>query len=174
MKLTTREIAVFSMLGALMYASKIIMDMLPNIHLLGTLITAYTIVYRRKALYPIYVFVMLMGLFHGFNTWWIPYLYIWMVLWAMVMLLPRKLSGPWKSVVYMSVSAMHGFLYGLLYAPVQFFVLGCSLKATAAWYMTGIPWDITHGISNFFCGILISPLVRTLKLAEKSRMHSGQ
>ena len=91
MKLTTREITVFAMLGAIMYVSKIIMDLAPNIHLLGMFIVAYTIVYRAKALYPIYVFVFITGLFGGFATWWIPYLYIWTILWGITMLFPKRM-----------------------------------------------------------------------------------
>lgn len=53
MKLTAREIAVFGMLGAVMFASKLLMEFAPNIHLLGTFIVAFTVVYRRKALYVI-------------------------------------------------------------------------------------------------------------------------
>lgn len=34
-KLTIREMAVFAMLGTLMYASKMIMEVAPNVHLLG-------------------------------------------------------------------------------------------------------------------------------------------
>ena len=60
MKLTTREIAVFAMLGAVMYASTIIMEFAPNIHLIGVFIIAFTVVYRSKALYPIYIYVLLL------------------------------------------------------------------------------------------------------------------
>ena len=59
MKLTTREIAVFAMLGAVMYVSKMIMELAPNIHLLGVFTVAFTVVYRKKALYPIYAYVLL-------------------------------------------------------------------------------------------------------------------
>ena len=69
MKLTIKEMAVFGMLGALMYASKMLMELFPNIHLLGTFIIALTLVYRKKALYPIYTFVLITGLFGGFATW---------------------------------------------------------------------------------------------------------
>ena len=62
MKLTIRELTVFSMLGAVTYASKVLMEALPNIHLVGVFIIAFTLVYRRKALYPIYVYVFLTGL----------------------------------------------------------------------------------------------------------------
>ena len=90
MKVSTREMTVFAMLGAVMYASKMIMEAAPNIHLLGTFITAYTIVYRKKALYPIYTYVILNGLFSGFASWWVPYLYVWTVLWGAGMRLHRR------------------------------------------------------------------------------------
>ena len=73
-KANVKEIAIFGMLGALMYASKVLMEILPNIHLIGVFIIAITVVYRKKALYPLYLFVFLTGLLNGFGTWWIPYL----------------------------------------------------------------------------------------------------
>ena len=169
MKLTIREMTIFSMLGAIMYASKMIMEVAPNIHLLGAFIVAFTVVYRKKALYPIYIFIFLIGLFNGFNAWWLPYLYIWTVLWAAVMLLPRKIPKMWQPIIYMSVSAMHGFLYGILYAPVQAAMFGLNFEGTIAWIVTGLPWDMIHGVSNFFCGILIVPIISVLRLAEKSQ-----
>ena len=63
MKLTIRETAIFAMLGSVMYASKMVMEILPNVHLLGVFTIAYTIVYRKKALYPIYIYVILNGIF---------------------------------------------------------------------------------------------------------------
>lgn len=172
MKLTIREIAVFGMLGAVMYVSKMVMEMLPNIHLLGVLTIAYTIVYRKKALYPIYIYVILNGIFCGFAAWWIPYLYLWTVLWGIVMLLPKKIPSKIQIPVYMIVCAVHGFLFGTLYAPVQAVLYGLNLKETFAWIAAGLPWDCIHGISNFFCGILIMPIAYALRLAEGYREKS--
>ena len=168
MKLTTREITIFAMLGAVMYASKVIMELAPNIHLLGVFTIAFTVVYRKKALYPIYIYVLLNGIFSGFSAWWIPYLYLWTVLWGVVMLLPKKMPKLIQPVVYMTVCAMHGFLFGTLYAPVHAVMFGLSLEAMIAWIVAGLPWDVLHGISNFFCGMLIMPLISILRLTEKS------
>ena len=170
MKLTIREMTIFSMLGAIMYASKMIMEVAPNIHLLGAFTVAFTVVYRKKALYPIYIFVFLIGLFNGFNAWWIPYLYIWAVLWAAVMLLPKKLPKMWQPIIYMLVSAAHGFLYGTLYAPAQAVMFGLNFEGTIAWIIAGLPWDMIHGVSNFFCGILIVPIISVLRVAEKNQI----
>ncbi len=168
MRLTIREIAVFGMLGALMYASKMIMEVAPNVHLLGTFTIAFTVVYGKKALYPIYTYVILNGIFCGFAAWWIPYLYVWALLWGAVMLLPKKIPGKIRPFVYMAVCAAHGFLFGTLYAPVQALLYGLSFQGMIGWIVAGLPWDCIHGISNFFCGILIMPIVSVLKAAEKN------
>lgn len=173
MKLTIREIAVFGMLGAVMYVSKMIMELIPNVHLLGTFIVAFTVVYRQKALYPIYVYVFLNGIFSGFAAWWIPYLYIWTVLWAFVMLLPRKMPAKIQPLVYMCVCAAHGFLFGTLYAPAQALIFGLSFQGMVAWIVAGLPWDCIHGVSNFFCGALIMPIVSVLRLAEENARKGG-
>lgn len=167
MKLTTREITIFAMLGTVMYVSKMIMEIAPNIHLLGTFTIAFTVVYGKKALYPIYIYVILNGIFCGFAMWWIPYLYIWTILWGVTMLLPKKMSKTKQALVYMVVCAAHGFLFGILYAPVQAVFFGLNFKGMIAWIAAGLPWDFVHGVSNFFCGALIMPIVSILRLAEK-------
>ena len=171
MKLTAKEITIFGMLGAMMYASKLIMDILPNIHLIGVFVVALTVYYRKKALYPLYVFILITGLFSGFATWWIPYLYIWTVLWGVVMLLPQNMPKKIRPIVYMCVCAMHGFLYGVLYAPAQALLFGLDFNGTIAWIIAGLPFDVTHGISNFFCGMLICPIIAILGKAEKYTAH---
>lgn len=168
MKLTVRETAVFGMLGALMYASKILMEVAPNVHLLGVFTIAITVVYRKKALYPIYTYILLNGLFSGFATWWIPYLYLWAILWGVTMLLPQNMPKKMKPIVYMLVNACHGFLYGTLYAPAQAILFGLNFEKTIAWIIAGLPWDFVHGVSNFICGMLIVPIINVLQRLEKS------
>ncbi len=159
---------MFAMLGALMYISKMIMEFAPNVHLLGVFTIAYTVVYRKKALYPIYIYVILNGIFGGFAPWWLPYLYVWTILWGVVMLLPKKMPKKIAPVVYMVICAAHGFLFGTLYAPVQAILYGLDFKGTMAWIIAGLPWDFIHGVSNFFCGILIVPIILILRRAERS------
>lgn len=156
------------MLGALMYASKLIMEVAPNIHLLGVFVIAFTVVYRKKALYPIYIYVILNGIFCGFAAWWVPYLYIWTVLWGAVMLLPKNMPKKARPFVYMAVCAAHGFLFGTLYAPAQALLFGLNFKGMAAWIVAGLPFDFIHGVSNFFCGILIVPVISAVRSAEKN------
>ena len=154
-----------------MYASKMLMEILPNIHLIGVFIVAMTVVYRAKALYPIYIFVFITGLFGGFATWWLPYLYIWTALWLIVMLLPKKLPKKAEPIIYMLVCAFHGIIYGILYASAQALIMGLDFNATVTWIITGLPFDAIHAVSNFVCGLLIVPIINILRLAEKRTGH---
>ena len=152
------------MLSALMFMSRVLMQMIPNIHLLGLFIASTTVAFRLKALIPLYLYVLIEGLFTGFALWWVPYLYVWIPLWGAFMLLgrlniPKKAQTP----IYMLVCGLHGLLFGVLYAPMQAILFGLSLQGMIAWIIAGIPFDIIHAIGNAASGVLIVTLSTLLK-----------
>ena len=157
------ELVVFAMLGAMMFCSKIIMEALPNIHLLGMFTMTFTLVFRAKALIPLYIYVMINGLYAGFNVWWYPYLYIWTILWGVTMLLPRKMPRRVAAVVYPAVCALHGALFGVLYAPAQALFFGLDFQGTVAWIIAGLPFDLLHCVGDLVAGLLILPLTELLQ-----------
>jgi energy-coupling factor transport system substrate-specific component len=152
-----------------MFISKIVMEGLPNVHLLGMLTVTYTLVYRWRALIPIYIYVLLNGLFAGFNAWWVPYLYIWTILWALTMILPKRLPKWLACVIYPLLCGIHGFAYGILYAPAQAVMYHFSLQQTVAWISAGLPFDVIHGVSNIAVGRLIYPLSVLLQKLESKK-----
>ena len=156
------------MLGAVMFTSKIVMEGLPNIHLLGVLTIVYTIVYRKKALVPIYVYVMLDGVMQGLSVWWLPYLYAFTILWAITMLFPKKMPRSVGTVVYPAVCALHGLFFGTLYAPVLIWVQGFDLTQTITWLSAGLSFDLLHFFGNLMAGLLILPLSELLKRLTKN------
>ena len=167
-KLSIKEICLFAILGALMFISKIVMEALPNIHLLGMLTMTYTIVFRKKALIPIYTYVLLNGLYAGFSAWWVPYLYIWTILWGITMLLPKNMPRAVALVVYPIICALHGLFFGALYAPIQALMFGFTFEQTLTWIAAGLTFDIMHMIGNFAVGLLILPVSITLKKLVKN------
>ena len=162
------EMCIFAMLGTLMFCSKVIMEVLPNIHLLGMLTMVYTLTFRWRALIPIYIYVFLNGLYAGFNVWWIPYLYIWTILWAVTMILPKKMPKWLGYALYPTICSLHGFAFGILYAPAQALFFKLDFAQTLAWISTGAVFDTIHGISNFCVGFLVIPFSNLLiKLSRK-------
>ncbi len=166
--LTPQEMTVFAMLGALMFCSKVIMEFAPNIHLLGMFTMVYTLVYRKKGLIPIYVYVLLNGIYAGFATWWLPYLYIWAVLWGVTMLLPKKMPKAVAAVVYPVVCGLHGLAFGTLYAPAQAILFGLDFSQMLAWIAAGFAFDVIHGVGNLAAGFLILPLCALLRRLDKN------
>ena len=162
-KITTKELIVFSMLGAIIFLSDLLMEALPNVHGVAMFIALFTLIYRFKALIPIYVFVFLNGLYAGFAQWWIPYLYIWTILWALIKLIPKKASDKTKFILSIIFCSLHGILFGILYAPLQAIMFGLSFEAMITWIMVGLPFDVIHMCGNFAMSFLIIPLYKVIK-----------
>ena len=162
-----RDLAVFAMLGTILFCGDILMEWAPNIHFVGALIVAYTAVYRVRALIPLYVYVFLNGVYSGFGLWWIPYLYIWTILWGITMLLPKKMPTWLCSIVYPVVCTLHGLLFGVLYAPAQAIMFGLTFEEMLVWIAGGLTFDILHAVGNFCGGLFILPLHRVLERLEK-------
>ena len=165
-----RDIIVFSMLGTIMFISKLIMEFLPNIHAVAMFIAVFTLVYRWKALIPIYVYVFLVGLVNGFGTWWYPYIYIWAILWAFIMLIPKRLSIKKKAVISAVLCGLHGITYGILYAPFQALAYGLNFEGMIAWIVAGFPFDIVHMCGNIAMSVLILPLYKLINKLENETL----
>ena len=162
------DLIVFAMLGAVMFVSKIVLEVLPNIHLLGMFTMTFTIVYRKRALIPIYVYVMINGLYAGFALWWIPYLYLWAILWGITMLLPKHLPDKYAVPLYAGVCSLFGMAFGTLYAPAQALMFGLDFRGMIAWIVAGLTFDAVHAAGNLAAGLLIVPLAKALRKFHKS------
>ncbi|MCL2425250.1 MAG: hypothetical protein FWD05_02820 [Oscillospiraceae bacterium] len=169
-RIPTRDITIFASLAAILYLSRFGLQWLPGIHPMGLIIASMTLTYRKRALIPLYSYIFLDGILSGFSMWWMPYLYIWLLLWGMFMLL-GKIEMPLivKAPVYMIACGLHGLSFGTLYAPAQALMFGLSFEGMIAWIIAGIPFDVTHGIGNFAFGSLIIPLHLLMK-----RLSNGQ
>ena len=160
--LTVREVVLFGLFPAIMVGTQLAMQALPNIHLTGVLIVIMTRLFRAKALIPLFVYVLLMGIYLGFTVWWIPYLYVWVVLWAMTMLLPKNLSKKQGRILFPVVCGLHGFLFGTLWALSQPFLTDLPWSGLGIYILSGISFDLAHGISNTVLGTLIPPVCNAL------------
>ncbi len=168
-RLPLRQLILFAMLGVIMFISKVVMEGLPNIHLLGMLTITYTVVYRWRALIPIYIYVFLNGIFAGFASWWIAYLYVWAILWAATMLIPKRTPKKLACVIYPLLCAAHGLFFGVLCAPAEAIIHHMSFQQTLAWISTGFVFDVIHTFGNLAVGLLVFPLSEALrKLEDKS------
>ena len=151
------ELVVLSLLGALMFAAKMCLAGLPNIEPVSLLVIVYTLVYGKKALYPIYIYVAMELMFWGLGLWNLRYLYVWLVLFFLTLLF-RRMESPWGWAI---LSGAFGLSFGLLCTPVYWITGGWAFGLS--WWISGIPWDVVHCVGNFVIAlVLVRPLRRGL------------
>lgn len=163
-KLTIRELVLFGVLGAMTFALKMGMALLPNIEPVSLCIMVYGVVFGWKALYPTYVYVAMEILCFGLGTWNICYLYIWPVL-AVAALFLKNMRTPWGWAV---LSGAFGLLFGALCGIVDIFIGGWGYAA-AKW-VSGIPFDIAHCVGNFLIALILFAPLRNLMEKLYARM----
>lgn len=156
-KLTLTQIALFGMLGALTFGAKVAMSVLPNIEPVSLMVMLMAAVFGWKALYPIYLYVLMEILLYGINLWNINYLYIWTIL-ALAAIAMKKVKNPlWWALL----AGVFGMAFGFLCCPV-YAVMG-GFGYAIRWWLTGIVFDIPHAIGNFVIAlVLFAPLRRLL------------
>ncbi len=157
-----KYIALIGIMSAILVVVQVALGFLPNIELVSLLIIIYTLVFGRKTLYIIYVFVAVEGIIYGIGLWWINYLYIWTILFTIVMLL-RKQHSPY---IWAIISGFFGLSFGALCAIPNLFISG--IGSAVSYWIAGIPYDIIHAAGNFVVALLLfHPLYQVLDRINK-------
>lgn len=154
-RIPIREIALFSVLGTMTFAAKMAMAQLPNIEPVSLLVMLFAVCFGWKALYAVYLYVLLEFAMWGFGLWSFCYLYVWLILFALARLL-RRMQSP---LLWAALSGCFGLLFGALCALVYWITGGWA--AAVSWWIAGIPMDLVHGIGNFFIALVLFQPLRT-------------
>ena len=157
LKLALSEVALFGILGGMTFAAKMVMAAFANIEPVSLMVMLFAVTFGRKALYPIYVYVLLEFVLYGVNLWSVNYLYIWLIPAAAAWLL-RGMRHP---LGWALLAGAFGLLFGLLCAPV--YVLTGGWAFGVSWWISGIPYDLAHCAGNFVLALaLFAPLRKLL------------
>ena len=153
--MTLRQIVLFGLLGALTFAAKMVMALLPNVEPVSLFVMLFAVTFGKKCLYPIYTYVA-MELIHGIDLWTINYLYIWVIL-AIAAYSLRNMKKPLGWAI---LSGAFGLLFGLLCTPVYFFTSG--IYGALVWWSNGILFDFLHCVGNFVIALVLFVPLRKL------------
>lgn len=157
-KITVRDIAITGMMIATIEVAKNALAFIPNVELVSLLVILFTLYFGKKILFVIPAFILLEGCIYGFGLWWIMYLYVWPLL-ALITYIMRKQESVW---VWAIMSGSFGLVFGAL-CSIPYIVLS-GPKAAFAWWVSGIPFDILHCVSNFvLCLVLFKPLSKVMR-----------
>ena len=156
---------LFALLGSMTFGAKYVMSFLPNIEPVSLMVMLFAVVFGKKWVYPVYLYVVLEILFYGINLWNLNYLYIWAVL-AIAAGLLKHMEQP---LAWALLSGVYGLLFGVLCGILDVFIGGFAYAA-AKW-VTGIPFDISHCLGNFFIALVLFKPLRKLLEDQYGKMN---
>ena len=165
--LSIREICLFGILAALTFAAKYVMSWMPNIEPVSLMVMLFAVTFGWKALFHIYVYVLMEILFYGLGSWNFNYFYVWAIL-AFAALALRNMHD---RLGWAILSGCFGLLFGALCAPVDAFIGGFSY-ALSKW-VSGIPFDLMHCAGNFIIALLLfDPMRKLIDQLYQKTLHS--
>lgn len=150
----TRELVLYSLLGALLFALKITMAQLPNIEPVSLTVLLLAVCFGWRSLTAVYLYVFLEIVVWGPGLWNLSYLYVWLLLFAAARLL-RRMKSP---LGWAALSGCFGLLFGGLCALVYWAAGGWAFAVS--WWVSGIPMDLLHGVGNFVLALVLFPPLR--------------
>ena len=154
-----RKITRIALLSAILYVSKVALELLPNVELVSLLTVLYTLVFGKEAFLIVTVFNLFELIQWGFGTWWVSYLYVWPLLVLITLLLKKIIKE--EFLIWSVVSGLFGLIFGSLFAIVY---LPVDPAYALAYWISGLPWDVWHGVCNFVLMLVIGkPLYLLLK-----------
>lgn len=141
-----------------MFAAKLALAALPNINMNALFIILSTVFFGWKALYSVFVYIMMEGLIFGFGMWWLSYWYLWPTLVLIAMLMRKNDSA----LIWAVAAALYGLCFGALCSIPYLFIGGWEMALS--YWVSGIPFDLMHGASNAVLSfLLLLPLYRLLR-----------
>ena len=164
-KINALDICLMALLGVVIYVLQVAMGFLPNIEPVSLLVILFTLVFKKRVIGILAVFILLEGLTYGFGTWWFMYLYIWPIL-AFVTYLFRKMDS---ALSWAILSGAFGLSFGFMCSWV-YFVIG-GIGGGIAYFVSGMMFDIVHCIGNFALMLLLYKKLRGLLEKLDSRIH---
>lgn len=148
-------------MGALLYTVHISLSFLPNIEIVTLLIVIFTKNFGYEGTIACFVYVWLTSLMAGFGLWWFTYL----VVWPMFSLIVYRLRNVESWFIWAGIDGAFGLCFGAIFALPYIFV---SPSYALTYWISGIPFDITHCIGNFAVAIILGkPINDSVRLIKK-------
>lgn len=165
---TARKVALYGILGGVMFSTKLALAFLPNVEPVSLLVMLYAVCFGWEGLYAVYAYVFLEYAVWGVGLWSACYLYVWLILFAFA----RALRGMESPLGWAALSGSFGLLFGALCAIVYLFAGGPAMAFS--WWSTGIPMDLIHGGANFVLALFLFLPLRKLLTRLVLRQIGGE
>ena len=161
-----RDICLIAILSATLTAGKMALSFIANVEVVTLLLTVYALTLpRSRVLIATFVFIATDILIWGAHIWIIMYL----IHWPTLVLCVSFLKGKYAPIFAIIIAVLLTGLFGVQTTIIEVLLLSNFqnigfIKSFLLRYGTGIPYFITHVVSNaIILPVLVYPLYRLMK-----------
>lgn len=151
-------------MGAALLCAQLALSFLPNIEIVTLLIVIFTKNLGREGTAACLVYSCLTALIWGFGLWWVTYLFLWSGFSLLVFILRKNESF----LIWAVINGAFGLFFGAFFALPYVFI---SPAYALSYWIAGIPWDITHCVSNVIITLLLG---KTLNKAISTILYENK
>lgn len=171
-KTKARDIVLVAVMTAIIEVCKLTLSGLANVELTSFLIIMFTLYFGKKTFFAIPSFILIEILIFGFEPMWvIAFFYVWPILF-LLSLAAQRIKGAFTLAL---LSGFFGLSFGFLCSFPYLFVTTATnptagLSSAITWWITGIPFDVVHGVSNFVLMlVLYEPVSKVMKRIKQKQ-----
>ena len=156
----------------LMITAQIALSFLMNV----TVITALLLIHLKceglkATLFVSFVYSLLMGIIYGFGFWVIGYFYIYPLI---IFLLTLALKISERPLILSLFGFITAFVFGFFFSIQDSMIYQIPFYI---YYLRGLPFDLIHGLSNFFSiwvlYPLLVPLINSHQTIDKTHAYNN-
>ena len=162
----TRDICLIAILSATLTAGKFALSFIANVEIVTLFLVVYALTLpRSRVLLATITFIFTDILIYGAHVWIVMYL----IHWPLLVLCVSFLKGKKAPLFAIIIGIVFTVLFGVQTTTIEvltFLNYGSTgfFKAFAARYSTGIPYFVTHIVSNTcILSVLVYPMYRLMK-----------
>lgn len=164
--MTTRRMTNIAMLSCLSFVGRIMFAFLPNFQPTTTIIIIITMYFGLSDGLLVATISMLMSnLYLGMGIWTMAQIvsYAFVVI-GVHFLMKLKIRKSYFSVISLLLGLFYGFVISLVQAP--FFGWNIFIP----YYVSGIPYDISHAVGNYLFFIILHPVLRNILKNQNNKI----
>lgn len=154
-------ITTLATISALAVVGRMLFTFLPNVQPMTVIFLWMTVIFGPiSASIVMLISLLVSSTHHGYGIWVIHQFIAYSGLIVLTSFVIPSTSLHSRRFLYASFAGLTGYLYGLIMTLCYAFTV--QLHQPIAYYIAGLPFDTYHAIGNFFCYLILTPVLAPL------------
>lgn len=168
-----KEISLIGILAAINIASRIVLQSLPNIKPVTSIIIISVMIFGLAfGIKLTIVTTLVSNIYLGMGIWTFFQILAWIVICLFTQILMdlfKKINREPNILIMAILAFLMGYVFGVIVSLEKFVIGGPSLFIV--YYLAGLLFDTLHAVGNFFFYLICAPILMKIFMKERVFLH---